>query len=118
MRLYFALTLLVTSLACGCVLDSGVPPSERVYPPSDLADGGDEETSSERDDALSDGQGGTGPEGVGPQGAPSARPGFWPTSYTTTLQGGGWTLTPLGAHQGLTGTLRAPDGSLQLEALP
>jgi hypothetical protein len=56
--------------------------------------------------------------GPGPSTPVPLRQGAWPATFTTTLQGDGWTLQPLGAQRGFTGTVSAPDGSLHLEALP
>ncbi len=119
MRTTLTLTLLLSSLFSACVLDSGVPPSERVYPPPDVSvTQGDDASETDEADVADGDLGGDSVEGIGPEGGFPSRSGVWPTSYTTTLQGGGWTLTPLGSHQGVTGTLSAPDGSLHLEALP
>jgi hypothetical protein len=137
------LAILVATLGLSaCVLDVGMSPSERLYPdaintqPSDgddqdtvaadasapnQADGDDQDTVAADASAPNQADGViTDPDTIGP--GPSTpvplRQGAWPATFTTTLQGDGWTLQPLGAQRGFTGTVSAPDGSLHLEALP
>ena len=118
------LAILVAALGfSACALDTGIDPTERVYPEADTttaeADtttGGDGDT----EDPVQGDSGTTDPDAIGPdEAAPiPLRQGAWPATFTTTLEGGGLTLKPLGAQRGFTGTVSAPDGSLHLEALP
>jgi hypothetical protein len=139
------LAILVATLGLSaCVLDVGMSPSERLYPdaintqPSDgddqdtvaadasapnQADGDDQDTvaadasaPNQADGVITDTD--TDTIGPGPSTPVPLRQGAWPATFTITLQGDGWTLQPLGAQRGFTGTVSAPDGSLHLEALP
>ena len=127
MRLVPLIILVATLGLSACVLDTGIDPSELVAQEIDGASSDDIESA----DGASSDDGGVTPQGdgvisgddtdtVGPaEGTPvPLRQGAWPATFTTTLQGGGWTLQPLGAQRGFTGTVSAPDGSLHLEALP
>jgi hypothetical protein len=128
------LTILVATLGLSaCVLDTGIDPSVRIYPGSDAAISDDATGDDDQDTVSADGTEPTegdgvitgadtvaDADGIGPlESTPvPLRQGAWPATFTTTLQGGGWTLQPLGAQRGFTGTVSAPDGSLHLEALP
>jgi hypothetical protein len=126
-RLVPLIILVATLGLSACVLDTGVNPSEQVAQEVDGASSDDNEGA---DGATSEDGGitpqedgvisGDDTDTVGPAEVPPVplRPGAWPATFTTTLQGGGWTLQPLGAQRGFTGTVSAPDGSLHLEALP
>ena len=127
MRLVPLIILVATLGLSACVLDTGVNPSEQVAQEVDGASSDDNEGA---DGATSEDGGitpqedgvisGDDTDTVGPAEVPPVplRPGAWPATFTPTLQGGGWTLQPLGAQRGFTGTVSAPDGSLHLEALP
>ena len=111
------LAILVAAMGfSACALDTGIDPTERVYPEADTTTGdeGDTEGPTQGDSGTTD------PDAIGPdEAAPiPLRQGAWPATFTTTIEGGGLTLKPLGAQRGFTGTVSAPDGSLHLEALP
>ncbi|MGB0590489.1 MAG: hypothetical protein ACPGU1_12505 [Myxococcota bacterium] len=125
MRLVPLIILVATFGLSACVLDRGIDPSELV---AQELDGASSDEIEDGDGVIS-ADGGITPQGdgvitgddtVGPTEAPPVplRQGAWPATFTTTLQGGGWTLQPLGAQRGFMGTVSAPDGSLHLEALP
>ena len=116
--------ILLASLACSaCALNTGVAPSERAAQAASQA--ADVEASMDTDASADPAQRAADAQGEADETSPATPPGsgtpsegVWPATYTTTLQGAGWTLTPLGAQRGVSGTLSAPDGSLHLEALP
>ena len=118
MRLCYFAILLVMLAAPACALDTGIAPSERAAAAAQAQADAHGGVNADHDAA----EGGTNATGAGPgdtlRGALHQAQGVWPTTYTTTLTGGGWTLEPLGAQRGASGTLSAPDGSLHLEALP
>ena len=126
MRLLPLAILVATLGLSACVLDVGMSPSERLYPDAintQPSDGDDQDTvaadasaPNQADGVITDTD--TDTIGPGPSTPVPLRQGAWPATFTTTLQGDGWTLQPLGAQRGFTGTVSAPDGSLHLEALP
>ncbi len=128
--------LVATFGLSGCAFDTGKAPSQGPYvapngsgetaadATSSDVDGSDSESLIDTTQSAGDG------DSIGSTGGPTdtvtpTTPGGaplptvpWTTSFTTTLQGDGLTLQPLGARRGFTGVLSAPDGTLHLEALP
>ena len=114
MRLFYLVILITMFTLPACALDTGIAPSERAAAAAaaqgdaGLGEGEDSNEGGSEAEAL-----------LGPLGGTlSGSQGAWPATYTTTLSGGGLTLQPLGAQRGVSGTLSASDGSLNLEALP
>ena len=123
---HLPLVILVATFGLsGCAFDTGKAPDQGPRAtPNATGEGAD--ATAEGEGSGSDGSAidpdGTliGPDATEPTivGNPPLATGPWTTTFTTTLQGDGLTLQPLGARRGFTGVLSAPGGALHLEALP
>lgn len=125
--------LLALSLAmAGCAFDVGSPPSEQItiididVSPVDADAGatsgdldGEERGPDVAPDATDDVDIAADHDAASPTLTPSlTQPGLSASSFSGTLQGGGFRLAPLGTGARFSGTARADDGRFNLKALP
>ena len=130
-RSYLSLLALLLVMT-GCAFDVGSPPSEQITMTDNdvtLVDAdaggisGGLDVGAPSPDAALDATETTdsivAQDAMGPALTPSlTQPGLSASSFSGTLQGGGFRLAPLGTGARFTGTARADDGRFNLKALP